>query len=116
MKHEHFYLLVDEAQAQPDLDTYVAEWGTSSLFLPDPDDPAPDYNQIVADLTNIHSIAHMDIKALVQASGLTQTALARRFDIPLRTLQGWCSGSRQCPPYVKLMMADLLGLITVHRE
>lgn len=42
------------------------------------------------------------------ALGLTQTECARRFSIPLRTVQHWAAGDRDCPAYVRLMMAELL--------
>lgn len=36
---------------------------------------------------------------------LTQAAFAKKFNIPLRTLQSWENGERECPDYV----VDLLG-------
>ena len=48
------------------------------------------------------------IKQLCEAYGMGQTALARRFDIPLRTVQDWYSGRSNPPAYVVNMIADLL--------
>ena len=42
----------------------------------------------------------MSIKELIQAAGMTQTAFGEYFGIPLRTVQNWCGGQRQCPDYV----------------
>lgn len=50
----------------------------------------------------------MTIHALLFASGMTQTALAKRFKIPLRTVQGWCNGTRKATPYVLGMMREIL--------
>ena len=41
------------------------------------------------------------IKALRHRTGLTQTEFGQRLGgIPLRTIQNWESGARECPPYV----------------
>ena len=42
----------------------------------------------------------MSIKELIQAAGMTQKSFGEYFDIPLRTVQNWCGGQRQCPDYV----------------
>lgn len=39
---------------------------------------------------------------------LGQTALARRFGIPLRTVQDWHRGERTPPDYLIAMMEELL--------
>lgn len=48
------------------------------------------------------------IKELCEEYGLSQTALAKRFDIPLRTIQDWYAGRRTPPDYVVRMMDELL--------
>lgn len=48
------------------------------------------------------------IKELCEEYGLSQTALAKRFDIPLRTIQDWHAGRRTPPDYVVRMMDELL--------
>lgn len=48
------------------------------------------------------------IKALCEAYGISQTALHRRFDIPLRTVQDWHAGRRKPPAYVVNMLTALL--------
>ena len=116
MTYKDFYTLLGEAAQTGSKETYIAEWATSSLFDPDPDGPGPDYDVVVAELGNIWDLAHMTVRDLLGAAGLTQTALAARFCIPLRTVQNWSTGARECPIYVRLMMADLLGLVTVERS
>ena len=44
----------------------------------------------------------------LKAVGLTQSELSRRFEIPLRTVQGWALGERACPPYIIKMMSEIL--------
>lgn len=50
----------------------------------------------------------MTIREICEKSGLTQTALAKRFGIPLRTVQDWCAGRRNPPEYVTNMICELL--------
>lgn len=50
----------------------------------------------------------MTIKEICEKYGLTQTALAKRFEIPLRTVQDWHSGRRTPPDYVVAMMVEIL--------
>lgn len=115
MTYSDFYTLLGEAVSSADLDIYIAEYGTSVIFDPDPDGEAPDYSAVIADLTNIWNLAHMSIKEIIKAADINQSDLARRFCIPLRTVQHWVAGTRDCPVYTKLMIADLLGLIKVNR-
>lgn len=48
------------------------------------------------------------IKDLCEEYDLSQTALAKRFGIPLRTIQDWHAGRRTPPDYVVRMMDELL--------
>lgn len=50
------------------------------------------------------------IAELCKRYGLSQSELARRFEIPLRTVQDWHGGRRKAPDYVVKMMEQLLSL------
>lgn len=50
----------------------------------------------------------MELHELLERYGLTQTTLSRRFNIPLRTVQGWANGTRKAPSYVLGMMEEIL--------
>ena len=50
------------------------------------------------------------IEKLCAEYGLKQTKLARRFGIPLRTVQDWHAGRRTPPDYVVGMLNELLRL------
>ena len=52
----------------------------------------------------------MTINDICSRYSLTQTALAKRFDIPLRTVQDWYRGMRQPPEYVLRMIDKLLHI------
>jgi DNA-binding transcriptional regulator YiaG len=48
------------------------------------------------------------IAQICERYGLSQTALAKRFGIPLRTVQDWHAGRRVPPGYVKNMIVEIL--------
>ena len=50
------------------------------------------------------------IKQLCEQYGISQSELARRYDIPLRTVQDWHAGRRTPPPYVIKMLDELLAV------
>lgn len=52
----------------------------------------------------------MTIREILTATGMTQKALGERFDIPLRTIQNWATGQRECPIYIRKMMIEILRL------
>ena len=57
--------------------------------------------------------AQRSVKDICRMAGMTQTAMADYFSIPQRTFGNWCTGTRECPEYTKLMMQELLGPWTV---
>ena len=50
------------------------------------------------------------VKDICRMAGMTQNAVADHFSIPRRTFGNWCTETRECPEYTKLMMQELLGL------
>lgn len=110
--NKNFYLLWGDALQSDNRDRYVSEWSTSSIWGL-PEELSDDDLLGAADkLGQIWDIAHMSVKGICQAAGLTQAALAQRFCIPLRTVEDWSRGARKCPDYIRLMMAEALGIIT----
>ena len=55
----------------------------------------------------------MTLKEVCEKYKITQTELAQRFGIPLRTVQGWYLGERKPPDYVVRMIVELLERATV---
>lgn len=49
------------------------------------------------------------IREILRTYKLSQTDFAKRFNIPLRTVQNWCGGRAECPPYVLAMASELLA-------
>ena len=50
------------------------------------------------------------VKDICNLAGMSQNAVAKRFGIPWRTFSNWCTGTRECPEYTRLMMQEILGL------
>ena len=107
MSDKNFYQLWGEALTSTDRDFYVSEWSTSSLF---PEDS--DLLENAEYLGKLWDVAHMSVKGICKAAGLTQAALAQRFCIPKRTVEDWCGERRACSDYIRLMMAECLGLLS----
>lgn len=109
MTNNLLHLLYAEAHNYTDPDAYVADLALSSVWgdAEAADIPA----ERIALLRRIWDDTHCTIRKLIERCGLTQSAFSRYFDIPLRTVQDWYSGRRQCPPYLITMAAELLNCI-----
>ena len=107
MTYKKYYDLVRDAMECESAEQFIGEVGC-------PEWAPEDANQFVADLTNIWQVAHMSIKDMRTAVGMTQAKFAERFAIPKRTLENWEMRDGRAE-YDRLMMADVLGLITVER-
>lgn len=108
MTNQLRHRLYTEAHNYTDPDAYVSALALSSMW-----DDAED-TDISADRTallrRIWDDTHCTVRELIERCGLTQSAFARHFNIPLRTVQGWCLGERDCPLYLITMAAELLAL------
>lgn len=49
------------------------------------------------------------VKELCKEYGYSQTSLAKRFGIPLRTVQDWCRELRTPPPWMVSMLEEILS-------
>lgn len=82
-----------------------------TLSIPDDADGCLDLDAEKERLCTIWELAHLSMRELVDRTGLSQTAFAKRAGIPLRTVQGWCLGERDCPAYVRLLLAEHYNLL-----
>lgn len=85
----------------------------NSVTISIPEDAAGcvDLDAEKARLSTIWDLAHLPMRDLVARTGLSQTAFAKRAGIPRRTVQGWCLGERDCPTYVRFLLAEHYGLL-----
>lgn len=82
-----------------------------TLSVPDDADSCLDLDAEKEKLSSIWDLAHLSMRELVSHTGLSQTAFAKRTGIPLRTVQNWCAGSRDCPAYVSFLLAEHYNLL-----
>lgn len=107
-----FAKLWQDALGQPDKEMYIAEYGFPDWF----DDISPDPAEVTHILGQIHDTAHMSVRDIIAASGLTQSAFAVKFCVPLRTVEDWATGKRKCADYIRLMFARILGILETSHE
>lgn len=107
MNDKLFNRLWKDALDQADRERYLAEYGYPEWF----DEISQDVSEINKVLGNIHDIAHMSIRDMIAATGLSQAAFAARLCIPLRTVEDWAAGKRKCADYNRLSYARNLALI-----
>ena len=111
ISNKDFSILWGEALATGDRDYYISEWSTSIIWGPQEEMADNDLLTIAAYLGKLWDAAHMTVRELCTAAGLTQTDFAVRFCIPKRTVEDWCAGKRTPPDYLRLMIADAIGLL-----
>lgn len=85
--------------------------GNVTLSIPDDAEGHVDLDAEKDRLGRIWAAARMSVREMVVASGISQTAFAKGAGIPRRTVQGWCLGERECPVYVRFLLAEHYGLI-----
>jgi len=82
-----------------------------TMAIPDDAAGCVDLDAEKARLSTIWDLAHLPMRELVTRTGLSQTAFAKQAGIPRRTVQGWCLGERDCPTYVRFLLAEHFGLL-----
>ena len=66
-----------------------------------------------SNLSGLHGdITDLGVRDFCTVANLSQSQLAVRFCIPKRTLEDWCRGISKCPDYIRLMIAECLGLLS----
>lgn len=111
MTDKQIYAYFCEAVHYADPDAFASD---VALSLLDPEDPDQEVDpETVAQLRILWHVANDPFKGFLHLLGLNQSSCSRRFCIPLRTVQGWALDSRTPPAYIRLMMAELTGLLRV---
>lgn len=85
----------------------------NSITLSVPDDASGciDLDAEKERLSVIWDLAHLSMRELISRTGMSQTSFAKGAGIPLRTVQNWCAGSRDCPVYVRFLLAEHYSLL-----
>lgn len=82
-----------------------------TLSVPDDADSCLDLDAEKEKLSSIWDLVHLSMRELVARTGLSQTSFAKRTGIPLRTVQNWCCEKRECPVYVRFLLAKHYNLL-----
>ena len=101
MTPEQRYYCLQEMPAYTDPDAYVSDLALSSLWGEEGGAEVP--ADRIAALRELWDVVHKPMRELL--APLTPTQASRRYYIPVRTLQDWYAGKRECPVYVRLYLA-----------
>ena len=98
MKYVNYLAYVDEAKNYESAAELLADYGYPGDCPLSPDN-------LVRTFQIIFAVAHGDFAAL---TGSNRAAFARKFSIPLRSLQNWELGTRKAPAYILQMIGYIL--------
>lgn len=77
----------------------------------------PNALDILLDKIHSEQDERSSIRSLIAASRMTQKAFAEYLNIPQRTVEDWCRGTRKCPDYViSLIEYKLRGENLIKKE
>ena len=107
-----FATIWGEAIQTADRDQYISDWSLSSIWVDDPDDDIP--AERIDILGKLWDVAHMSTKEMRAREGVSQRKFADAFGIPARSIENWEGGQRDTTPYIKLLLANALGIIDLN--
>lgn len=111
MTDQQFYTTFGAALTSADRDAFVSDWALSSIWE---DAGAEIPPERIDQLAQIWDVAHMTIKDIRKRTGLPQAKFATRYCIPTRTIEDWERGVRKCPDYLRLLLAQSVGVYHRH--
>lgn len=85
--------------------------GNVTLSVPDDAEGCVDLDAEKVRLSAIWETANMTLSQMVKATGFNLTSFSRQAGIPYSTMQHWVRGERECPVYVRFLLAEHYGLI-----
>lgn len=113
MTDKQFYNIFSDALSNEGAprEAFVSDWALSSIWDDGQDIP----EDRIAEIGDIWDVAHLTICDIRQHTGLSQAKFAIRFCIPRRSIEDWESGARKCPDYLRLLLAQAVGLYNDRR-
>lgn len=85
--------------------------GNVTLSVPDDAEGCLDLDAEKTRLSAIWEAANMKPSQMVKTTGLNLTSFSKQAGIPYSTMQHWVRGERECPVYVRFLLAEHYGLI-----
>lgn len=107
MLYTTFIRLCDEATKHNDCQEFIMTLGWQEWM-----DKAADVDEISKDLSLIFELAALDFPGLRKRIGLSMAKMAALYQISLRTIENWDSGSRTPTSYI----VDLIRFTIFVRE
>lgn len=107
-------LLADDARQYSSAESFAADCALSLNFI-DPESTELDTTDmaLIEQLQILWHVVQDPISRLVARMGMTIPQCCNRFCIPMDTMQEWISGKMPAPDYVRLMMAEAVGYLTI---
>lgn len=107
MDYNHYMSLVKEAEKYTNNQLWIADYGY-------PADCPYNADQLIDVLNIIFEAAHREINKLVKRVG-KMTVFAAKYDVPYRTVQHWCAGTKLPTHEIKLIGYTLVNDINEER-
>lgn len=114
MTDHQFSAIFNAALNSDDRAAFISDWVISSIWGDPEGVSIPDAR--LDELGALWDAAHLTIRDIRARTGLTQAAFAERFLIPKRSVENWEGGQRECPAYLRLMLAQLAGAYSRSRS
>ena len=109
MNRATFSAMAREAGNYTDRDAYISDMALSSIWGDAPDDEIP--AERLEQLGMVWDAVNRPVSEIVKITGMSQAAFAKLHLIPLRTLENWCTGSRECRLYDRIFLQEAVGLL-----
>ena len=111
MTSKQYSACIAEALICTDRAAYISDLCLSSIWG-DPDGAdIPAGRDLVAG--DIWDAVHRSFRGILADAKISRAEFARRFCVPLRTVENWLAEIREPPLYVRLAFQQLLGLLPV---
>lgn len=104
-------LLMDDTRFYPDADNFIADCALGVGFM-DPESEEVDM-ALIEQLRILWHTVRDPFDVFLEKLGLTAAKCCNRFNIPFPTLHEWLNGKTSAPDYIRLMMAEAVGLLTI---
>jgi hypothetical protein len=69
------------------------------------------YQESCLMLKELYRLGHLSMKEIIDLSGRCKADLAHEFCMPVRTIENWYYGKRECAPYFRLLLLRQYHLI-----
>lgn len=114
MDDKHFHDIFSAAVSLPadGRDAFLDYWMHHGAEIEQdeiPDDADPDL-YLLDQLESLWDVAHLSVRDVRKRLGLSQMGFCDRYCIPRRTLQAWEAEINRTPPYLRIMLAQLIGI------